>query len=53
MSLGFTIIRAAIFSFVKGQDARIPQEAVIGICYAVASAAVIVAMSQTTARASI
>ena len=48
MSLGFTLVGAAIFSFVKGQNARIPQEAVIGICYAVASAAVIVANSQTT-----
>jgi len=48
MSLAFTLVGAAIFSCVKGQDARIPQEAVIGICYAVASAAVIVAMSQTT-----
>jgi zinc/manganese transport system permease protein len=48
MSLGFTLIGAAIFSLVKSQNARIPQEAVIGICYAVASAAVIVAMSQTT-----
>jgi zinc/manganese transport system permease protein len=48
MSLGFTLIGAAIFSLVKGHNARIPQEAVIGICYAVASGAVIVAMSQTT-----
>jgi zinc/manganese transport system permease protein len=48
MSLAFTFVGAAIFSFVKGHNARIPQEAVIGICYVVASAAVIVAMSQTT-----
>jgi zinc/manganese transport system permease protein len=48
MSLGFTFIGAAIFSIVKGQDARVPQEAIIGISYAVASAAVIVAMSQST-----
>jgi zinc/manganese transport system permease protein len=47
MSLLFTFIGAAIFSFVKGQNANIPQEAVIGICYAVASAAVILAMGQT------
>jgi zinc/manganese transport system permease protein len=50
MSLGFTFIGAAIFAFVKGQAARIPQEAVIGISYAVASAAVILAMSQTTSE---
>lgn len=48
MSLGFTFIGAAVFSIVKGQDARVPQEAIIGISYAVASAAVIVAMSQST-----
>jgi len=48
MSLGFTLIGAAIFSMIKGQKARIPQEAIIGISYAVASAAVIVAMSKST-----
>jgi len=48
MSLGFTFVGAAIFSIIKGQDARIPQEAIIGISYAVASAGVIVAMSQST-----
>jgi zinc/manganese transport system permease protein len=47
MSLLFTFVGAAIFSFVKGHNANIPQEAVIGICYAVASAAVILAMGQT------
>lgn len=46
MSLAFTLIGALIFTFIKGQDARIPQEAIIGIAYAVASAAVILAMSQ-------
>ena len=36
-SLGFTFIGAAVFSLVHhGQKARIPQEAVIGIVYAVA-----------------
>jgi zinc/manganese transport system permease protein len=50
MSLIFTLIGAAVFSFVKGQTARIPQEAVIGIAYAVASASVILAMSQTHAE---
>ena len=48
MSLGFTFIGAGIFSLIKGQKARIPQEAIIGISYAVASAAVIVAMSKST-----
>jgi zinc/manganese transport system permease protein len=48
MSLGFTFVGAAIFSLIKGHKARVPQEAIIGISYAVASAAVIVAMSQST-----
>jgi zinc/manganese transport system permease protein len=50
-SLGFTFIGAAVFSLIhRGDKARIPQEAVIGICYAVASAASILAMSQSTAQ---
>ena len=51
MSLGFTLIGALIFAVVKGHDARIPQEAIIGISYAVASAAVIIALSQATGEA--
>ena len=51
MSLGFTFIGAAIFSLIKGHKARIPQEAIIGITYAVASAAVIIAMSKSTGEA--
>ena len=50
-SLGFTLIGALIFAMVKGQEARIPQEAIIGISYAVASAAVILAMSKATGEA--
>jgi len=48
MSLGFTLIGALVFALVKGQKANIPQEAIIGISYAVASAAVIIVMSQST-----
>jgi zinc/manganese transport system permease protein len=48
LSLTFTLIGALIFAMVKGQDANIPQEAIIGITYAVASAAVILAMSKST-----
>jgi zinc/manganese transport system permease protein len=51
MSLGFTMIGALIFAMVKGHQARIPQEAIIGISYAVASAAVILAMSKATGEA--
>jgi zinc/manganese transport system permease protein len=46
MSLGFTLIGALVFAMVKGHGANIPQEAIIGISYAVASAAVIVVMSK-------
>jgi zinc/manganese transport system permease protein len=50
VSLGFTFIGAAVFSTVRGHRARIPQEAIIGICYAVASAASILAMSKATSE---
>jgi len=51
MSLAFTLIGAFIFAMIKGQEAHIPQEAIIGISYAVASAAVIITMSQSTGEA--
>jgi zinc/manganese transport system permease protein len=51
MSLGFTLIGAVIFAMIKGQSARIPQEAIIGISYAVASAAVILTLSKATGEA--
>jgi len=51
MSLGFTFIGAAVFSFVHGRRARIPQEAIIGISYAVASALAVVMLSKTTSEA--
>ena len=47
VSLIFTFIGAAVFSMIRGREARIPQEAIIGICYAVASAAAILAMSKS------
>src|SRR5215471_4500808 len=47
VSLLFTFIGAAVFSTIRGHKARIPQEAIIGICYAVASAAAILAMSKS------
>jgi zinc/manganese transport system permease protein len=50
ISLGFTFIGAAVFATVRGHRARIPQEAIIGICYAVASAAAILAMSKATSE---
>jgi zinc/manganese transport system permease protein len=50
ISLVFTFIGAAIFSTIKVRRARIPQEAIIGIAYAVASAAAILAMSKATSE---
>jgi len=50
VSLLFTFIGAFIFSMIRVKDARIPQEAFIGICYAVASAASILAMSKATSE---
>ncbi len=48
ISLGFTFMGAFIFSVAKSKRAHIPQEAFIGIAYAVASAAAILAMSKAT-----
>jgi zinc/manganese transport system permease protein len=50
ISLAFTLLGALLFSTIRGHKARIPQEAVIGICYAVASAAAILAMSKATSE---
>src|SRR5262245_28509703 len=36
MSLAFTLVGALIFAMVKSQESKIPQEAIIGISYAVA-----------------
>jgi zinc/manganese transport system permease protein len=49
-SLAFTFIGAAVFSTIRGRKARIPQEAIIGISYAVASGATILAMSHATSE---
>ena len=46
MSLVFTLIGALVFALIKGQRANVPQEAIIGISYAVASAATILALSK-------
>lgn len=50
VSLLFTFIGAAVFSTIRSKRARIPQEAIIGISYAVASAAAILAMSKATSE---
>jgi len=51
VSLGFTFIGAGLFAMLQSQRARVPQEALIGICYAVASAAAILAMSRSSSQA--
>jgi len=50
ISLAFTFLGAFVFSTIRVRHARIPQEAIIGICYAVASAAAILAMSKATSE---
>src|SRR5438094_1839577 len=50
ISLAFTFIGALVFSTIRSKRARIPQEAIIGICYAVASAGAILAMSKATSE---
>jgi zinc/manganese transport system permease protein len=48
-SLGFTFLGAAVFSFSRvHRKTRIPQEAVIGIVYAVSAAVAILVMSKAT-----
>src|SRR5437867_10413315 len=50
VSLAFTFLGAAVFALLRVRKARIPQEAIIGIAYAVASAAAILAMSKATSE---
>jgi zinc/manganese transport system permease protein len=48
-SLGFTMLGAAIFAFTRvHRKTRIPQEAIIGIVYAVSAAAAVLVMSKAT-----
>src|SRR4029434_9578621 len=51
LSLGFTFIGAGIFAFARTRHSHIPQEAFIGIAYAVASATAILLMSKATGEA--
>jgi len=48
LGLAFTFVGAAIFAFARTRRGHIPQEAFIGIAYAVASATAILAMSKAT-----
>ena len=47
LSLGFTMIGALIFSLTRLRKERVPQEAVIGITYAVAAAALVLILSRS------
>lgn len=49
ISLGFTLVGAAIFSATRLQKPIVPQEAIVGISYAVAAAAVVLILSRAAA----
>ncbi len=42
-SLGFALVGGALFALTRGVEGKVPQEAIIGIVYAVSSAAAILA----------
>jgi zinc/manganese transport system permease protein len=48
LSLAFTFVGAALFTFARTRRGHIPLEAFVGIAYAVASATAILAMSKAT-----
>ena len=50
VGLTFTLIGALLFSAIRSRRAHIPQEAIIGVCYAVASAGAMLAMSKATSE---
>jgi zinc/manganese transport system permease protein len=46
-SLGFTFVGAAVLTFTRSRNQRVPQEALIGIVYVVSAAAAILALSKS------
>lgn len=46
-SLGFALLGATIFALARFRDERVPQEAIIGITYAVASAAAVLILDRS------
>jgi zinc/manganese transport system permease protein len=46
IALGFTLVGAAIFSFTGKRSSQVPQEAVIGIAYVVATAGAVLLLSR-------
>ena len=45
VALSFTVLGAAVFSFTRSERGRVPQEAIIGIVYAVAAAATVLILN--------
>ena len=45
-SLGFTVLGAAVFALTRSKKSKIPQEAIIGIVYAVSAAAAVLIMDR-------
>lgn len=50
-SLGFTFIGASVFSLTRLKERKVPQEAIIGIVYAVSAAAAILALNRAPSEA--
>jgi zinc/manganese transport system permease protein len=50
ISLGCTVLGAALFAEVRSRKPRIPQEAIIGTCYIVACAGALLAISRTPSQ---
>jgi zinc/manganese transport system permease protein len=46
MSLGFTVVGAGIFAMTRSHKSKVPQEAIIGIVYAVCAAAAVLIMDR-------
>jgi zinc/manganese transport system permease protein len=46
VSLGFTLVGAAVFALTRSRKSKIPQEAIIGIVYAVCAAASVLVMDR-------
>ncbi len=47
LSLGFALLAAGLFTFTRTVESKVPQEAIIGIVYAVSSAAAILLVSHS------
>src|SRR5438270_14028521 len=50
LSLGFTFVGAAVLTYTRTRNQRVPQEALIGIAYVVAAAASTLALSNSSGR---